>query len=261
VCIERSSPARRQRWNRLVAEALERDPRAGEVSHLLAKHFDAAGDAERAVPAYATAARHAGQRYATTDTIALCGRALALLPRLAASRERDLLEFQILQTMCAQVSSSSFKSNFGGREPLAVYGRAIEIARSLRDPAKVYAAITQLCSYHMIIAEYARVAELSPELEQIEQAHELDAMLLYPGIFARAYTAFFSGDLQTALRLLEKLVPAEQEQSVFHGNPGWRTVALGHLACVRWVLGGPDVALQEALATLALGSATCAAMP
>jgi DNA-binding winged helix-turn-helix (wHTH) protein/tetratricopeptide (TPR) repeat protein len=252
VCIERSSPARRQRWNRLVAEALARDPRAGEVSHLLAKHFDAADDAERAIPAYATAARHAAQRYATSDTIALCARALDLLPRLAESRERDLLEFQILETMCDQVSSNSFRATFAGRDPLAVYARAIEIARSLSDTPKVYAALTQLCNYHMISAQYARAAEIGPELERIEATHPLGRELLHAGIFARAYTAFFSGELHTSLRLFEKLVPPEHEESVFHDYLGGKTLALGHLACVRFVVGEPERALEEALATMAL---------
>ena len=252
VCSERSSPARRQRWHRLVAGALERDPRAGEVSHLLAKHFDAAGDAERAVPAYATAARHAGQRYATADAIALCARALELLPRLVAGRERDLVEFQILQTMCKQVSSNSFKASFAGREPLSVYTRAIEIARSLDDAPRVYAALMQLCNYQMIVAQYARATELGAELEQIEQTHELDPMLLHAGIFARAYTAFFSGDLHAALRLFERLVPPADEASVFHDDPARRALALGHLACARWVAGEPELALEEAQATMAL---------
>ncbi|MFZ5891028.1 MAG: ATP-binding protein [Myxococcota bacterium] len=252
VCVERSSPARRQRWHRLVAEALERDPRAAELSHLLAKHFDAAGDAERAVPAYATAARQAARRYATSDAIALCAGALDLVPRMAPGRERDLVELQILETMCDQVSSNSFKATFAGREPLSIYARAIEIARSLGDSARVYAAVTRLCNYHMIIAHYARAAELTPELEQIEQTHELNPTLLHAGIFARAYVAFFTGDLNTATRLLERLAPLEHEDSVFHGNLAGRTLALGHLACVRWVVGEPERALEEALAALAL---------
>ncbi|HET9930254.1 MAG TPA: hypothetical protein VFQ35_06195, partial [Polyangiaceae bacterium] len=252
VCVERSSPARRQRWHRLVAEAIERDPRASELSHLLAKHFDAAGDAGRAVAAYTTAAHQAARRYATSDTIALCARALDLLPRMAPSHERDLLEFQILETMCDQVSSNSFKATFAGREPLAVYGRAIEIARSLGDSARVYAAVTQLCTYYMIIAQYTRAAEQARELEQIEQTHELSAELLHSGIFARAYTAFFSGDLATAIHLLERLAPQNQAASVFRDNLAGRALALGHLACARWVAGEPERALEEALETISL---------
>lgn len=252
VCVERSSPARRQRWHRLVAEAIERDPGESEVAHLLAKHFDAAGDPARAVPAYAAAGRHAGLRYATSDAVALCARALVLLPHLAPGRERDLLELEILGTMCRQVDSNSFSAAFAGREPHAVYARAIEIARSLGDPPRLYAALVRLCNYNMIVAKYDLSAGPMNELERIEQEHELDPVLLHGGLFARAFTAFFRADLGTALRLLERLVPPEHEPSVFHANLPGRAVALGHLACVRWVVGDAERALEEAFATIEL---------
>src|SRR3954464_5493798 len=252
VCFERSSPARRQRWHRLVAEAIERDPRAGELSHLLAKHFDAAGDAARALPAYAAAGRQAALRNATSDAVALCTRALQLLPRVAAGRGRDLLELQIHETLCEQVSSNTFSAAFAGREALAVYTRAIEIARSLGDAPRVYLAITQLCNYNMIVAQYDRSAPLTAELEQIEQTYDLDPTLLRRGIFARAYTAFFRADLGTALRLLERLAPAEGEASPFRDDLPGRALALGHLACVRWVVGESERALAEAIATIGL---------
>lgn len=252
VCVERSTPLRRQRWHRRVAEAIERDPRAGELSHLLAKHFDAAGDAARAVPAYAAAGRQAGLRNATSDAVALCARGLELLPRVAEGRERDLLELQIHDTLCRQISSNTFSAAFARREPLGFYARAIEIARSLGDARSLYAAITHLCNYNMIVAQYDRSGPLTAELEQLEQAHDLDPMLLRGGIFARAYTAFFRADLGTALRLLERLATAEQEASPLRDDLPGRALALGHLACVRWVVGDAERALGEAFATIDL---------
>jgi DNA-binding winged helix-turn-helix (wHTH) protein len=252
VCVERSTPVRRQRWHRLVAEAIGRDPRAGELSHLLAKHFDAAGDAARAIPAYAAAGRQAGLRNATSDAVALCARALELLPRVAAGRERNVLELQIHDTLCRQVSSNTFSAAFAGREPLTFHARAIEIARSLGDAPTLYSAITHLCNYNMIVAQYDRSEPLTAELEQLEQAHDLDPTLLRGGIFARAYTAFFRADLGTALRLLEHLAPADQEASPFRDDLPGRALALGHLACVRWVVGDAERALAEAFATIDL---------
>jgi DNA-binding winged helix-turn-helix (wHTH) protein len=252
VSLERSSPARRQRWHRLIAEALQRDPRVSELPHLLAKHFDAAGDAEHAVPAYIAAGQHAADRYATSDAIALCARALDLVPRLPAGPERDELEFQALVTMCKQVSSNSFRATFAGREPLVVYSRAIELARSFGDASRVYAAITQLCNYNMITAQYDACTELFAELERIEATHSIDSILLHAGIFSRAYTAYFSGKLAAAVQLFEKLLPAEGEESIFQHNLPGRILALGHLACARWAVGEPDRALEEALATLRL---------
>lgn len=256
VCVDRSSPVRRQRWHRLVAEALEQLPRATEVSHLLAKHFDAAGDVMRAIPAYLAAARQAALRYATSDAVALCARALDLTSRLPPARERDLLELQVLITMCQQVNSNTFSAAFAGRDAIAVYQRAIEIARSLNDPSQLYSALTQLCNYNMIVAQYLQSSELTAELERIEQQHEreLDPVLLHAGIFARGYIAFFTGEVESALRLFARLVPAEQDESVFHANLGGRALALGHLACARCVAGDSERALEEAFATIALAN-------
>ncbi|HVZ31515.1 MAG TPA: hypothetical protein VG963_03770, partial [Polyangiaceae bacterium] len=252
VCLERSSPLRRRRWHRRVAEALERDPRAADGAHLLAKHFDAADDPARALPAYLAAARQAALKHATSDTIALCARALELLPGVTANRERDLLEFELLGTMCNQVSSNSFKATFAGRDAPSVYARAIEIARTLGDVARSYAAITRWCNYEMIIAAYARTGEWLAELERIEQENDLDPALLHGGIFARAFIAFYSGNLATALQLFERLAPPEHEPSIFHHNLPGRAIALGHLACARCVAGDSERALEEALSTIRL---------
>jgi DNA-binding winged helix-turn-helix (wHTH) protein/tetratricopeptide (TPR) repeat protein len=254
VCIDRGSPARRQRWHRLVAEALQRDPLAGDVSHLLAQHFAAAGDAARAIPAYAAAARQAGQRYASSDAVALCARALALLPQLPASPERDVVELEILEAMCRQVNSNSFSAVFAGRDPRAIYERAIALSRALGDVSRVYAATTRFCNYYMIVAQYARATELTAELERLEQAHELDPSLLHGGIFARGYIAFYRGELSAALRAFEQLAPAVEQPSVFHGNLAGRVLALAHLACARWVVGEPERALEEAQAALELAN-------
>jgi tetratricopeptide (TPR) repeat protein len=256
VCVERSSPIRQRRWHRLVAEALAKDVRANDFSHLLAHHFDAAGEAPRAVAAYAAAARQAARRYATSDTIALCTRALELLRRLPPARERDLLEFQLSSTMCQQVSSNSFKTAFAGRDALAVHDRTIELARCLEEPAYVYAAITQLCSYQMIVAKYDEALQVTPELERLEQTHVLDPMLLHSGIFARGYIAFFRAELEEAVQLFERLVPPESDASPFNDNQVGRAVALAHLACARWAIGDADRALQEALATIELAERT-----
>jgi DNA-binding winged helix-turn-helix (wHTH) protein len=252
VCLERSSPARRQRWHRLVAEALQGDPRASENSHLLAKHFDAGGEPARAIAAYLAAARHASTRYAGADAVTLCARALDLVPLLPASRTRDLLELEVLSTMCQEVNSNSFSAAFVGRDADTVYRRAIEIARSLDDPSRLYAAITRTCNYDMVTARYDHAKGVTAELEQIEQAYELDPVLLHAGIFARGYIAFFRADLGEALTLFARLVPPEHEPSPFHANPHGRALALGHLACAHWVVGDPDRAIEEATATIEL---------
>ncbi len=254
VCLERSSPARRQRWHRLVAEALERDPRASESSHLLAKHFDAGGEPARAIAAYLAAARQASTRYAGADAVTLCARALDLVPSLPARQERDRVELEVLTTMCREVNSNSFSAAFAGRDAATIYRRAIEIARSLADPSRLYAALTQACNYDMVTARYDHAKGVTAELERIEQAHDLDPVLLHAGIFARGYIAFFRAEFADALTLFQRLLPAEHEPSPFHGNLHGRALALGHIACAHWVVGEADRAIEEASATIVLAN-------
>jgi hypothetical protein len=106
-----------------------------------------------------------------------------------------------------------------------------------------------------MVAQYAESAPLTAELEQLEQTVQLDPELLHAGIFARAYIAFFLGELSTALRLLEQLTPAEHAPSIFRDNPVGRAVALGHLACALWAVGEPERAFDAALATIQLALA------
>jgi tetratricopeptide (TPR) repeat protein len=252
VCIERSSPARRQRWHRLVAQALERDPRAHESAHLLAKHFDAGGEPGRAISAYLAAARQASQRYAAADAVTLCARSLDLVPRLPPGRERDLVELEVIDTMCREVNSNSFSAAFVGREASTVYRRALEIARSLDDPPRLYAALVQACNYNMVTARYDHANEVTTELERLEAAHELEPGLLHGGIFARGYIAFFRGELADSIALFSRLCPPEEEPSPFHAILPGRALALGHLACARWVVGDAQRAIEEASATIEL---------
>ncbi len=256
VCADRSSPARRQRWHRLVAEAIERDSPSGQVPHLLAKHYDGAGDAARAIPAYLAAGHHTAQRFASADAFALCERALDLLPRLPGGRDRDLLELQILGTIGQMVTVSS--TDRPGHDPLAVHTRAIEIARTLGDASTLYATLCHVCLHFMIDARYDRAVDFTAELAQIELTHILHPALLQYGFTARATIAFHRGDLAEAVRLFETMAPAEPSgsgpihQSALHRADAGTAVAKGYLAGVYWLLGDPERALAAASAAISI---------
>lgn len=251
VCLERSSPVRRQRWHRLVAEALERSPRATALAHLLAKHFDAAGDAARAVPAY-LAAGHERGTYASSDGIVLCLRALELLPQLPANRDRDVLELQILSTI-GQLKSINMQSAHASRDAVPIHERAIALARKLGEPEGIYAAIAHLCIYHAVVAQYAQAAALLPELEQIAGSHALPAPLLRYGTLARAFTTFHRGELDLALPLFESISadPAAGvgpiHQSPLHDDVAGTIIATVYYATAMWAAGDAERALQLAL--------------
>jgi DNA-binding SARP family transcriptional activator/tetratricopeptide (TPR) repeat protein len=94
---EISAPQRRL-LHRRIAQALEAvyaddlDP----VSAQIAAHFERAGLAERAIPAYQRAATVAQRVYANDDAISLLTRALTLLDRLPGGGARDARELTLL---------------------------------------------------------------------------------------------------------------------------------------------------------------------
>jgi predicted ATPase len=89
VCLERTVPARRQRWHRSIAEHLERTcaDRIADVAHVLAMHFDLAQLPARAVHYYMAAGQLTARRFASADALVSYERALELLPRVP-SRSR-----------------------------------------------------------------------------------------------------------------------------------------------------------------------------
>ncbi len=136
VCVERSSPSAAPALAPPPSpRRLERDPRAGETSHLLAKHFDAADDPARAGPRLPSGGPPGGS--ALRNLRRPWRSALVrvdLLPRLPAGRERDLLELRILETMCRQVSSNSFSAAFAGAR--AARDLRARRSRSLASPRR-----------------------------------------------------------------------------------------------------------------------------
>ena len=156
--------------------------------------------------------------------------------------------------MCREVNSNSFSAAFAGRDAATIYRRAIEIARSIDDPSRLYAALTQACHYDMVTARYDDAKGVTAELERLEQAHDVDPVLLHAGIFARGYIAFFRAEFADALTLFQRLLPPKDAPSPFHGNLPGRALTLGHIACVHWVVGETERALEEASATIVLAN-------
>jgi DNA-binding winged helix-turn-helix (wHTH) protein len=135
VCLERTSAARRQRWHRLVAETLQGDPARRRALRTSSRSTSTRpADALRA-----RSPRTCGRRApegcvcgSRARTRSCCAPARSsFVPRLPAGPGAIELELEVLGTMCRQLSSSSFKRTFAGRDPLAVY--------TSRDRARAFA--------------------------------------------------------------------------------------------------------------------------
>jgi tetratricopeptide (TPR) repeat protein len=177
--------------------------RIADVAHVLAMHFDLGQLPVRAVHYYMMAGQLTARRFASADALVSYERALELLPRMPAARERDVLELRILGI----VGQLLIRSKPGrGRDPLGRYQRAIEIARRLDDVPGLYAGLAHLRFHCVIVADHARATEIGEELAQLAASQPLDRTLIEYGTNARAIAAAYRGDLATAMSLFDAII-------------------------------------------------------
>jgi DNA-binding winged helix-turn-helix (wHTH) protein len=250
VCVERSAPARRQRWHRSIAERLDAayGERAAEVSHVLAWHYAEGGVADRAVQYYVLAAERTALRYASNDALRLFTSALELLRRTPETRARDELELRICLGMAPSVLR--LRSELA-RDPLALFERMVTLAQRLDHTPRTYEVLINLSVRHSTLANYHRSREICDQLDAIARTTTLDPDLTSFGGAARLLTLLWGGELVPARTLLHDLIarfPVGQRISIgILGLPEDRTtILISYLAAVCWLLGEPDQALAQA---------------
>ncbi len=95
------APARRWLLHRRLAQALEllRGGRSDDADAQLAEQYDRSGQAERAIPFYDRAARHAASVFAHPESVRLWERCWALMAGTPAGRGRDRRELALIEQL------------------------------------------------------------------------------------------------------------------------------------------------------------------
>jgi len=260
VCLQRTSAARKQRWHRLIAERLDAAYRelAAEVSHVLARHYDAGNVPAKAVRHYVVAGLRGVNRFASRDAIGLFTRASELLPRLADDPERDALELRILQG----TSTAVLRHNETAAEPLALFERMLELARKLGDIEAEFGALGDLAVRQSTLANYVAAEDICKRAEGLRAAATIhSAALIQVHGSAMAINAFWQGRIAEALEALEPISAAvlERRDTVHTGLLGpTDSAALMtiYYSEALWHGGRPEAALVEAERAVARGQAS-----
>jgi len=243
--------SRRQVLHRLIAEALEQrfPERVANEPEMVAHHYTEAGLDEKAVDYWLAAGRRALDRFANAEAAGHLSRGLQLLQSLPAGIERDSKEL-LLQTNLGTALGS-----WKGYTPAEVgeaFGRARELSERVADaPAKLL-ILFGLWVYYVMRADYATSQELADQILALAQhADEPGAVVL--GHQCVGCTAFFTGDLESALRHATAGCDAYQKAGapplgpVYGHDPG--------ILCFEWVgwslliMGQPE----QATRTYAIG--------
>lgn len=193
--IERVPPARRRQLHERIATRLQDGyaSRTAEIASELAYHFEAAGQAERAVPYLEEAATRAIRRGGSAEAGALFERALAVLNELPPNPER------ILRTIRVSMSYAiAMQVRLGPTPELeAVCERARALSEETDDLPQLFQALGILFTFCIIQARFHEARRISDQVTALAQR------LVFPGFVSLAHTLrgmvdFHTGDLTRA---------------------------------------------------------------
>lgn len=230
-------PARARQWHRRLAERLERayggDPAdaAGEI----ARHWEACGAAERAVPHLERCAARAFARGASREAESLVTRALALLEPLPETPERASVIARLrLKLGRALAPRRGFADPAIERE----YARALRICEAGGDPRQHLHA---LCALAVTYLAQGRLPELRRSFEVLRKATALASVRadVFIATLIRGMIAYHCGDLGEARDLLRQAMRGEEFALPIVGTD-LRVVADSYLGITAVHLGCPD---------------------
>jgi class 3 adenylate cyclase/tetratricopeptide (TPR) repeat protein len=229
-----------------VGEALE-ELYAGHTDLVplqLARHFEQAGDARRAIGYYLQAGNQARAAYADHEAIAHIQRGLALVETLPPTHERDRQELELQLALGVPVVHSE---GHAANEVRAVYSRAHDLAEQVGSGPERMEALVGLRRFHFIRGDLPAALKIDEQLLALangieDRVHRSMAVALHgetlywAGAFARSRDLVDGG--------LEQLrTYHDRSWAVPYGNDPWAfSYVLKSLSL--WHLGYPEEALE-----------------
>lgn len=227
--------------------------RTAEIAEQLARHFEAAGLANKAIGYLQQAGTRAAALLAYAEAIAYYRRALDLLVSLPETHDRNLEEL----TLCIALGKLLMTTKgYGAPEVGTMYERAHALHQKVGDSPQAWQIFFGLCAYYRyqgkirlaraLAEECVRLVEVQTEIAPVVVAHAvLGHILFYVGE---------AGLSQVHLARSFALYNPQHHQNLTIGgtvpNPqiGLRILATRTL----WLAGYPDQALKHAYDCLAI---------
>jgi class 3 adenylate cyclase len=189
---------RRQQIHERVARALEEHfPAVAESEpELLAQHFGQAGLVNLACTYYERAGDRAAARSSFTEAVAHFGAGLTQAGHLEESPDRSRRELALLLKLGPALGIMKGPQSMEVEE---IYGRAYAIGKTLGDDAALFKATWGLWMSANVGRNLERARDRAQELVILGQ-HAADPDLLLEAFHCRWSTAYFRGDVATALK-------------------------------------------------------------
>jgi predicted ATPase/DNA-binding SARP family transcriptional activator len=225
---------------------------AEEIALQLARHFQEAKIAEKAVSYLHQAGDRAVRMSAHEEASAHFTRALALLETLPDTPERaqQELRLQIALGMALQAIRG-----YGAPEVGRVYDRAYELCRQLGETPQLFPVLGLLTTYYTTRGDYRTAREIVGQLlNRAEQAE--DPLLVAVAHWLHGLPLYLVGELAQAQAHQEHVIDFYDPQQhhalafVYGLDPG--VLSLSVTSWTLWALGYPEQALKRNREAIAL---------
>jgi DNA-binding SARP family transcriptional activator len=228
------------------------------IAGQLARHFQEAGIAEKAIPYLQQAGERAVQLSAYEEGIALLSKGLALLEALPdpareaehLARARQELALQFALGM-AYVGRQGY-----GPQGEEAYARARELSQQLGETDQLCLVLGRLSIFHYVRSEHQRALGLAEEALSVARRAN-DPLHIALGHRYMGCILLCVGEYLKARAHLEQMISFYDPQrhhgtlvSIRFSDAG--TSALAYRACCLWCLGYPDQAMKQSREALAL---------
>ncbi|MBD3412800.1 MAG: protein kinase, partial [Candidatus Aminicenantes bacterium] len=227
-----------------ILEKLYGDKTEGISVHL-ARHFQKAGSAEKAIHYLNQAGNRAVHLSANDEAISHYKNALSLLKDLPESPERDQLELTLQLALTVPFQASK---GFACPEIKQAVTRSRALCQKIKDPTLLFTALVQLQLFYSTQPEYRTALKLQEQIEQIAEQTG-DPMQRAISQYQAVWSLLNVGELTQTLRyakLMRDLYDPQKHSHlayVFGYDMGVLNRAFGSWAL--WLLGYPDQALDE----------------
>ena len=237
----------RQKYHRRIAEILATQfpDRIQENPEIMAHHCHEAGDFESATQYWSRAGRMAIQRSANSDATVHLTQAILALDNLPEGPKKAEAELQI---QAALGLAYMLLKGYAAEEVQSAYGRAYDLCRYIGKSTSTFPVLCGLWEFYLVRADLDAAQDLAVQLQSIPTDSDKSEFFLESQRILGA-TAFWRGDLGSAQHHLKRALATSENDNDTRHTPVYgqdsRVAALASSACVSWLMGFPDQALQQ----------------
>ncbi|MEA2558630.1 MAG: hypothetical protein QOH06_134 [Acidobacteriota bacterium] len=248
--------ARQQHHLRIAQIFEERFPEvARKRPELIARHYTEGAAADRAVPLWLHAGRHAVAHSAFHEAIAHLERGISLLGALPDGNDRDRLELS-LRTL---LGSALIATRGYTHSPLeGLYVRAQELCSVSGEDLQLFWVLRGLWIFRLVRVELAQALDLGRRMMEIAEAREAPP-LLFEAHLTLALSHFYLGELGDALAHLESGIaldsPDRDRSATFATGQDVAVTTVSMSALVLWQTGRFSQAVQRSSTAIEMARA------